>query len=302
MLNAKQHERRGRRSSRRPAARARSRSPPTWPVAAPTSCSAATPSSWPTRSCASRASTRSSTPRSTRPPGPAMLERDQGAGRRPSTTRSSTLGGLYVVGTERHESRRIDNQLRGRSGRQGDPGESRFYLSLRGRPDAAVQVRHGRLGAARRSRSPTTCRSRTSGSPARSPAPRARSRRRTSRSRKNVLKYDDVMNRQRQVIYGERREVLEGADLERADARHRSTTSSSGYVTGRHRGLRRGVGPRAAVDRARARSTRCRSTVDELEDEAGGRDGLDRDDADRGPQGRRPGRVRRAARPSSAPR
>ncbi len=51
------------------------------------------------------------------------------------------LGGLYVLGTERHESRRIDNQLRGRSGRQGDPGESRFYLSLTGRPDAAVQVR-----------------------------------------------------------------------------------------------------------------------------------------------------------------
>ena len=51
------------------------------------------------------------------------------------------LGGLYVLGTERHESRRIDNQLRGRSGRQGDPGESRFYLSLTGRPDAAVQRR-----------------------------------------------------------------------------------------------------------------------------------------------------------------
>ena len=57
------------------------------------------------------------------------------------------LGGLYVVGTERHESRRIDNQLRGRSGRQGDPGESRFYLSLRGRADAALQVRLGRPGA-----------------------------------------------------------------------------------------------------------------------------------------------------------
>ena len=75
-------------------------------------------------------------------------------------------------------------------------------------------------------------------------------------SRKNVLKYDDVMNRQREVIYGERREVLEGADLERADPRPSSTTSIAGYVTRRDRGLRRGVGPRRAVDRAQASSTR----------------------------------------------
>ena len=168
-----------RRSSRWPATRARSRSPPTWPVEAPTSCSAARSSSSPTRSCASRASTRSRTPRSTTPPGPPW---SSGSRRQVAAEHDEVkeLGGLYVVGTERHESRRIDNQLRGRSGRQGDPGESRFYLSLAGRADAAVQVRLGRPGAARSSRSPTTCRSRTSASPAPSPAPRARSSRRTS--------------------------------------------------------------------------------------------------------------------------
>ena len=168
-----------RRSSRSPATRARSPSPPTWPAEAPTSCSAARSTSLPTPSCASRVSTRSRPPMSTTPPG-----RPWSSGSRPrsppSTTRSRTLGGLYVVGTERHESRRIDNQLRGRSGRQGDPGESRFYLSLRGRADAAVQVRVGRPDPARPARSPTTSRSRTSASPARSPTPRARSSRRTS--------------------------------------------------------------------------------------------------------------------------
>ena len=114
---------------RRPAARARSRWPRTWPAAAPTSCSAATPSSWPTTSCARAASTRPRRRRSTRRRGPTRSSRSRSRSR-PSTTRSSRLGGLYVLGTERHESRRIDNQLRGRSGRQGDPGESRFYLSL----------------------------------------------------------------------------------------------------------------------------------------------------------------------------
>ena len=86
------------------------------------------------------------TPRSTKPPGPRMVEQIK-AQVAAEHDEVKELGGLYVVGTERHESRRIDNQLRGRSGRQGDPGESRFYLSLAGRADAAVQVRLGRPGA-----------------------------------------------------------------------------------------------------------------------------------------------------------
>ena len=110
-------------------ARARSRSRRTWPAAAPTSCSAATPSSWRPPSSPSAGCPRSRPPRSTRRPGRARSRRPRRRSR-PSTTRSSTSAASTSSGTERHESRRIDNQLRGRSGRQGDPGESRFYLSL----------------------------------------------------------------------------------------------------------------------------------------------------------------------------
>jgi preprotein translocase subunit SecA len=122
------------------------------------------------------------------------------------------VGGLYVLGTERHESRRIDNQLRGRSGRQGDPGESRFYLSLeddlmrmfnadkvahfmewlKTPPDVPIESK----AVSRSIRSAQT-----------------QVEQQNFEIRKDVLKYDDVLNRQRQVIYGERRTVLEGADL-----------------------------------------------------------------------------------------
>jgi preprotein translocase subunit SecA len=121
-------------------------------------------------------------------------------------------GGLYVLGTERHESRRIDNQLRGRSGRQGDPGESRFYLSLQddlmrlfnagavesllgrsGIPDD-VAIEHKFVSRAIRS-----AQSQVEG--------------RNAEIRKNVLKYDDVLNRQRDAIYTDRRHILEGDDL-----------------------------------------------------------------------------------------
>ena len=126
------------------------------------------------------------------------------------------VGGLYVLGTERHESRRIDNQLRGRSGRQGDPGESRFYLSLgddlmrlfaserigrimdrlkwpEDEPITAKMVSRAIEGAQRQVEGVNFER------------------------RKNVLKYDEVMNTQRHVIYAERRKILEGRDL-REDA------------------------------------------------------------------------------------
>ncbi|MEU0315240.1 preprotein translocase subunit SecA [Nocardioides sp. NPDC006273] len=123
------------------------------------------------------------------------------------------LGGLYVLGTERHESRRIDNQLRGRSGRQGDPGESRFYLSLE---DDLMRLFKGEwvdrilttlkipddvpIEAKSVTKSIANAQTQVEGQ--------------NFESRKNVLKYDDVMDRQRKVIYAERREVLEGADLE----------------------------------------------------------------------------------------
>jgi len=140
------------------------------------------------------------------------------------------LGGLYVIGTERHESRRIDNQLRGRSGRQGDPGESRFYLSLQDElmrlfksdwvdrvlvmlkiPDD-VPIENKRV---------TNAIANAQG----------QVESQNFESRKNVLKYDDVMDRQRKVIYGERREVLEGVDLEE-QVRTFIDDVVTGFVTG----------------------------------------------------------------------
>jgi len=121
-------------------------------------------------------------------------------------------GGLYVLGTERHESRRIDNQLRGRSGRQGDPGESRFYLSLgddlmrrvgggtvemlmtRLRMPDDMPIEHKFVSKAIRSA-------------------QTQVEQQNFEIRKNVLKYDEVMNKQRTVIYEERRRVLDGEDL-----------------------------------------------------------------------------------------
>jgi preprotein translocase subunit SecA len=125
----------------------------------------------------------------------------------------SDLGGLYVLGTERHESRRIDNQLRGRSGRQGDPGESRFFLSAQ---DEVIRLFAGeRIYKILDSRF---------GPPDGEPI---EAKMLTSRiegaqkkveefhfvNRKNVVKYDDVLNEQREQVYATRREILEGEDL-----------------------------------------------------------------------------------------
>ena len=123
-----------------------------------------------------------------------------------------SLGGLYVLGTERHESRRIDNQLRGRSGRQGDPGESRFYLSLQ--DDLMRRFNSGMverfLGAAGMPED-TPLESKIVSNAIKSAQTQVESL--NFEMRKNVLKYDDVMNKQREVVYSERREVLEGADI-----------------------------------------------------------------------------------------
>jgi len=123
------------------------------------------------------------------------------------------LGGLYVVGTERHESRRIDNQLRGRSGRQGDPGESRFYLSLQDElmrlfksdwVDRVLRVLRVPDDVPIEAKNVTNAIANAQG----------QVESQNFESRKNILKYDDVMDRQRKVVYSERREVLEGADIE----------------------------------------------------------------------------------------
>ena len=139
------------------------------------------------------------------------------------------LGGLYVLGTERHESRRIDNQLRGRSGRQGDPGESRFYLSLE---DDLMRLFNTQLVAR------VMAKGLPEGEPiaAKSVSKGVRTAQKARESqnfeiRKNVLKYDDVMNKQRTVIYAERQAVLKGEDIHEDILRFISDTVLS-YVKG----------------------------------------------------------------------
>ena len=143
------------------------------------------------------------------------------------------LGGLYVLGTERHESRRIDNQLRGRSGRQGDPGESRFYLSLE---DDLMRLFNTGMVAQLMSKSlpegqPIDKKSVSKG--VRNAQKSVESR--NYEIRKNVLKYDDVMNKQRQVIYGERQAVLKGEDIHEDILRFISETITS-YIRGAQKG------------------------------------------------------------------
>ncbi len=121
-------------------------------------------------------------------------------------------GGLYIIGTERHESRRIDNQLRGRSGRQGDPGESRFYLSLQDDlmrlfSSERVMMLMDRLGIDEDM--PIDQKILSNGVESAQKSVESRN----FRSRKSVLEYDDVMNTQREVIYAQRKKVLDGEDL-----------------------------------------------------------------------------------------
>src|SRR6266566_4871608 len=122
------------------------------------------------------------------------------------------LGGLYVLGTERHEARRIDNQLRGRSGRQGDPGETRFYLS--GRDDLVRLFAGDRIhGIMERFKLPDDQPMEAGILSRQVENAQKKVEEQNFVMRKNVLKYDDVMNVQRQVIYEQRRRVLEGDDL-----------------------------------------------------------------------------------------
>ena len=121
-------------------------------------------------------------------------------------------GGLFIIGTERHESRRIDNQLRGRSGRQGDPGESRFYLSLQDDlmrlfSSDRIMSLMDRLGLDEDTPIDQKILSNGVENAQRSVESR------NFRARKNVLEYDDVMNTQREVIYAQRKKVLDGEDL-----------------------------------------------------------------------------------------
>ncbi len=183
-------------------------------------------------------------------------------------------GGLYVIGTERHESRRIDNQLRGRSGRQGDPGESRFYLSLEDDlmrlfksdwvdwvlqtmkiPDD-VPIENKRVTGAIASA-------------------QAQVESQNFEIRKDILKYDDVMSRQREVVYGERRRVLEGADLQE-QIRDMIDDTTEGYVVGATEGFPE-EWDLVTLWTALKQLYPVGVTQQELEDEAGGLDHLTRD-------------------------
>ncbi len=121
-------------------------------------------------------------------------------------------GGLYILGTERHDSRRIDNQLRGRSGRQGDPGESQFYLSLE---DDLMRLFGGERMQAMMSRltddEDMPIESKMISRTVESSQKKVEGR--NFGIRKNTLQYDDVMNRQRELIYKQRDQVLDGIDL-----------------------------------------------------------------------------------------
>ena len=120
------------------------------------------------------------------------------------------LGGLYVLGTERHESRRIDNQLRGRSGRQGDPGESRFYLSL---TDELMRLFNTGIATRLMAAAPEDSALDSKIVSRAIATAQANVEGRNAEQRKNVLKYDDVLNRQREAIYKDRGRILHGDDL-----------------------------------------------------------------------------------------
>ncbi len=139
-------------------------------------------------------------------------------------------GGLYVLGTERHESRRIDNQLRGRSGRQGDPGESRFYLSLR---DELMVRFNGPMveSIMTRLRMEDDIPIEAKMVSRAIQSAQTQVEQQNFEIRKNVLKYDEVMDLQRKVIYAERRRVLEGEDL-REQIEHMMKDVITAYVNG----------------------------------------------------------------------
>ena len=131
------------------------------------------------------------------------------------------LGGLYVLGTERHESRRIDNQLRGRSGRQGDPGESRFYLSLE--DDLMSRFATGAMNWVMDKALPEDVP--IEAGMVTKAIERAQNtvEQRNAETRKNVLKYDEVMNEQRKVVYRRRSQILDGTDLRAEALKHLET-------------------------------------------------------------------------------
>ena len=185
------------------------------------------------------------------------------------------LGGLYVLGTERHESRRIDNQLRGRSGRQGDPGESRFYLSMQ---DDLMRLFGSGLAESMMHRAgfpddmPLESKIVTRGIA----SAQGQVEGRNFEIRKNVLKYDDVLSRQRTVIYDERRRVLDGEDM-REQVQHFITDVLTAYVEGATSSGHPDSWDLDALWTALKAVYPVSITVDEVVEQAEGHDGLTHD-------------------------
>ncbi|MGA4841538.1 preprotein translocase subunit SecA [Streptomyces sp. G45] len=182
------------------------------------------------------------------------------------------LGGLYVLGTERHESRRIDNQLRGRSGRQGDPGESRFYLSL---GDDLMRLFKAQMVERVMSMAnvPDDVPIENKMVTRAIASAQSQVEQQNFETRKNVLKYDEVLNRQREVIYGERRRVLEGEDLHE-QIQHFMDDTIDAYVAAESA---EGFAEEWDLDRlwgAFKQLYPVKVTIEELEDEVGDRAGL----------------------------
>lgn len=182
------------------------------------------------------------------------------------------IGGLYVLGTERHESRRIDNQLRGRSGRQGDPGESRFYLSL---GDDLMRLFKAQMVERVMSMAnvPDDVPIENKMVTRAIASAQSQVEQQNFETRKNVLKYDEVLNRQREVIYGERRRVLEGEDL-REQVQHFMDDTIDAYVGAE---TAEGFPEDWDLDRlwgAFKQLYPVKVSIDELEEAAGDRAGL----------------------------
>ncbi|TDC36629.1 preprotein translocase subunit SecA [Micromonospora sp. KC213] len=187
----------------------------------------------------------------------------------------AAAGGLYVLGTERHESRRIDNQLRGRAGRQGDPGESRFYLSLQ--DELMKRFRAGAVEAVmERLNIPEDVPIESKMVTRQIKSAQAQIEAQNAEIRKNVLKYDEVLNKQRQVIYAERLRVLNGEDLS-DQVRNMIDDVITAYVVG---ATSEGYAEDWDLDQLWASLKQLYPvgvTVEELEEEVGSRAGLDQD-------------------------
>ncbi len=184
-------------------------------------------------------------------------------------------GGLYVLGTERHDSRRIDNQLRGRSGRQGDPGESRFYLSLQ--DELMRRFRAGAVEAVMdRLNIPEDVPIESKMVTRQIKGAQTQIEAQNAEIRRDVLKYDEVLNKQRQVIYAERRRVLAGEDLHE-QVSHMIDDTIRAYVAG---ATAEGYAEDWDLDELWTSLKQLYPvgiTDEELEEEAGSRAGIDAD-------------------------